>query len=216
MKSAIPFYSVLAASFILAGCKTHGDIVVDEGVGITAVRGSCPSVGIPDYTGDITLFTAPGATDAASIDVTAAMTNLRAACNSENNKVTSQVSFDVLARRSDVRGARQVVLPFFISVIRGGNAVIAKRTSTVTINFADGQARAQGHGTGVGYIDKAEATLSNDIRKRITRKRKAGDSDAANDPLTEPDVRSAVARATFDVLAGFQLTDAQVQYNATR
>jgi hypothetical protein len=44
----------------LAGCKTSGDIVVDEGVGITAVRSRCPAVGIPDYTGDITLFRTPG------------------------------------------------------------------------------------------------------------------------------------------------------------
>ena len=66
------------------------------------------------------------------------------------------------------------------------------------------------------YIDRAEATLPEDIRRRITRKRKAGEADAAIDPLAQPDVRAAVARATFEVLVGFQLTDQQLAYNATR
>jgi len=34
--------------------------------------------------------------------------------------------------------------------------------------------------------------------------------------LTEPDVRTAVASATFELLVGFQLTDDQLEYNATR
>lgn len=207
-----------AAVLALGGCKTKGDIVVDEGVGITAVRGACPAVGVPDYTGDVTLFRAPGATDAASIDVTATMTNVRPVCDnaSTGDKVVSQVGFDVLARRSDARGARTVSLPYFVTVLRGGKAVISKRVGTVVLNFADGQDRAQAHATGTAYIDRAEATLSPEIRNRITRKRKAGGEDAAIDPLAQPDVRAAVARATFEVLLGFQLDQAQLAYNATR
>lgn len=207
-----------ATVLALSGCKTKGDIVVDEGVGISAVRGVCPAVGIPDYTGDITLFRTPGATDAGSIDVTATMTNLRPSCDeaATGEKVYSQVGFDVLARRTDTRGARTVQLPYFLTVLRGGKAVIAKRVGTVTLNFADGQERAQAHAEGSAYIDRAEATLAPEIRTRITRKRKAGDADAAVDPLAQPDVRAAVARATFEVLLGFQLDQAQLTYNATR
>ncbi len=40
----------------LAACKSSGEIVIDQGVGITALRTVCPAVGIPDYTGDVTLF----------------------------------------------------------------------------------------------------------------------------------------------------------------
>jgi hypothetical protein len=36
------------------------------------------------------------------------------------------------------------------------------------------------------------------------------------DPLARPEVRQAVLRATFEALVGFQLTDAQLKYNATR
>lgn len=209
----------LAASLLaLSGCKTKGDIVLDEGVGISAVRGVCPAVGVPDYTGDVTLFRTPGATDAASIDVTAALTNVRSTCNEggASEKVLSQVSFDVLARRTDTRGARTVELPYFVTVLRGGRAVIAKRLGTVSVTFADGQDRASARATGAAYIDRAEATLPPEIRARVTRKRKAGDADAAIDPLAQPDVRAAVARSTFEVLVGFQLDEKQLAYNATR
>ena len=199
-----------------AGCKTKGDIVVDEGVGVTAVRGACPSVGVPDYTGDITLFRTPYASDAASIDVVATLTNLRSQCNPAGDKVLADITYDVQARRTDTRGARDVTLPTFVTVLRGGSAVVAKRIGAVTLHFADGQARAQASGRGGATIDKSEATLDRKIRDRITRKRSAGEADAAVDPLADADVRAAVSRASFEVLAGFQLDDKQLAYNATR
>ena len=208
--------ALAALSLALGACKSKGDLVFDESVGITAVRSVCPAVGVPDYTGDITVFTTPGATDAASIDVTAALTNVRSTCNDTGEKVYTSATFDVLARRTNTAAARTVQLPYFVTVMRGGTAVISKRIGTVTLNFAAGQERAQASGQGAAYIDKNEATLSPEIRDRITRKRRAGDTDAAVDPLTQPDVRAAVARATFDVLLGFQLDDKQLAYNATR
>ena len=97
---------VLAVPAVLAGCKSSGDIVVDEGVGITAVRGACPAVGVPDYTGDVTLFRTPGASDSASIDIVAAMTNVRSQCNETGGeRVYSATTFDVLARR--IRGTER-------------------------------------------------------------------------------------------------------------
>lgn len=211
---------LFAASLIavaLAGCKSTGDIVVDEGVGITAVRSACPAVGIPDYTGDITLFTAPGSTDSRNIDVTATMTNVRTQCNETGGeKVYASATFDVLGSRIDPRGARQVQLPYFVTVLRGGRAVVAKRVGTVTLNFADGQLRAQASGQVASYIDRAEATLPADIRDMLTRRRRAGETDAAIDPMTRPEVKAAVARATFEMLVGFQLDQTQLNYNATR
>ena len=207
---------VAIACAVLAGCKSHGDIVVDEGVGITAIRTACPAVGIADYTGDITLFQPPESRDAKAIDVTAAMTDVRSQCDSATAKVHSTVTFTVLARRTDTHGSRSVSLPFYITVVRGTTAVIAKRIGTVTVNFADGQERAQATGVASAFIDKAEATLPADVRKRITGKRKAGEADAAIDPLSLPDVKEAVARASFEVMVGFQLTDDQLKYNVTR
>src|SRR5204863_2815976 len=101
------------------------------------------------------------------------------------------------------------------TIVRAGSAVVSKRLGTVTLAFADGQERAQAHAQVASYIDRAEATLPDDIRKKITKKRKAGTDEAAIDPLAEPDVRAALARASFEVLIGFQLSEQQLAYNAT-
>lgn len=209
--------SVPLLAVALAGCASKkGQLVVDDSVGVTALRNPCPAVGIPDYTGDITTFTAPGRSDAASIDVVAAMTNVRSTCSDTTDKLYTVATFDVLARRNDTRGPRHVDLPYFSSVIRGGNVVVSKRVGSVGIDFADGQARATGHGQAAAYVDRAEATLPEDIRSKLSRKRRAGDADAAVDPLAQPDVRAAIAKASFELLVGFQLDDAQLAANATR
>lgn len=213
-RSALFALAVPAA--LLAGCSKDGDIVVDQGVGITALRSVCPAVGVPDYTGDVTLFSRPDARTADALDVTAAITNVRSTCNDTGAQVYTSATFDVVAMRRDVRGARTVELPYFSTVMRGGTSVVAKRIGTVTLNFADGQERAQASGTAGSYVDRAAATLPEDIRQRITRRRRAGDQSAAIDPLSEPDVRAAVARATFELLIGFQLNEDQLAYNATR
>lgn len=216
MNARFRLIPALAVAAALAGCRSSGDIVVDEGVGIQAFRSACPAVGIPDYTGDVTLFRTAGDMSAANVDLVATMTNVRSQCNESGDKVYTQVSFDVLARRTDTAVARQVTVPYFVTVLRGGRAVVTKRVGQVTINFADGQERAQVSGQGSAYVDKAEATLPAEIRERITRKRKAGEEDAAVDPLSQPDVKAAVARATFEVMVGFQLTQDQLTFNATR
>jgi hypothetical protein len=87
---------------------------------------------------------------------------------------------------------------------------------TIRLTFADGQTRAQTRGTATGIVNRAAATLPPEIEERLTRKRKAGDADAAVDPLANPDVRAAVQKASFELLIGFQLSEAQLQYNATR
>ncbi len=216
MTARFRLISALMLAAALAGCKSTGDLVVDQSVGVSAVRSACPGVGIPDYTGDVTQFRVPGDTTATNIDVVATMTNVRNQCNDAGEKVLASVSFDVQARRTDTHGARTVTLPYFVTVVRGGTAVIAKRVGNVTLNFADGQERASASGTGSATIDKAEATLPADIRERITRRRRAGDADAAIDPLSLPEVKAAITRATFDVLVGFQLDQNQLNYNATR
>ena len=200
----------------LAGCNTAGDLVVEEGVGITALRTVCPAVGVPDYTGDVTLFSPAGAVTADALDVTATLTNVTTTCDDSSERVYAQANFEVLGQRRDTRGARTVELPYFATVVRGGSAVVAKRIGTVTLHFPDGQARAVAMGSGGAFIDRAEATLPDDIRDRITRKRKPGEIEAAVDPLTEPEVRAAISRATFELLVGFQLTQDQLAYNVTR
>jgi len=200
----------------LSGCHHEGDLVVQEGVGITSLRTVCPAVGVPDYTGDVTLFSPATSRTEDAIDVTATITNVRTTCDDSGAKVYAVATFDVFGQPRDTRGARTVTLPYFTSVIRGGSSVTAKRVGQVTLTFADGQPRAQATASGASYVDKAEATLPPDIKERITRKRKSGEAEAAIDPLTEPDVKAALDRASFEMLVGFQLTNDQLTYNVKR
>jgi hypothetical protein len=207
---------VATAVAALAGCAKSGEIVVEQGVGISALRTVCPAVGVPDFLGDVTLFSPEDARTLDALDVSAAITNVRSECNDAGDRVYSSATFDVVAQRRDTAGARAVTLPYVATVVRGGNSVVSKRLCEVTLNFADGEARAQASGTAAAYVDRASATLPDAIRERITRRRKVGEEEAAIDPLTEPDVRTAVASASFELLIGFQLTDDQLEYNATR
>ncbi|WP_379547838.1 hypothetical protein ACFCW2_02085 [Qipengyuania sp. DSG2-2] len=216
MISRRSLFLAATAAFALAGCSREGDLVLSEGVGVTAVRTACPAVGVPDYTGDITTFRSAGSRLASDVDLTAAITDVESTCAEDGARIYSVANFSVNARRSDVRGARTVQLPYFSTVLRGGTSVVSKRVGTVTLSFADGQERASATAQAAAYIDRASATLPEDIRERITRKRKPGDPDAAIDPLSDPAVQAAVSRATFELLVGFQLTEAQLGYNATR
>jgi len=204
----------LSVIALLAGCAKDGEI--DSSGGITARRNPCPAVGIPAYTGDITIFNPPASREARAIDVVAAITNLRSTCAPSGTDLVTHATFDVVATRTGSSGAREVVLPYFSTVIRGGRAVVAKRLGSVTLRFEDGQVRAAGSGSADSVIDASAATLPEEIQKQITKKRKPGDNDAAIDPLALPAVKEAVSRASFELLVGFQLTSDQLQYNATR
>jgi len=205
--------TALALVLLATACSREGQITTG---GIYTTRSVCPQVGIPAATGDITLFSPPNRTDAAALDVSAAMTNLRVSCDDSGANVISTVTFDVVATRRDAGEARTVVLPFFSVAMRGGTDVVAKKLGSVGLNFAAGSIRAQTSGQATVQVSRAAATLPADVRKELTKERKADDPDAAVDPLARPEIRDAVARATFEHLVGFELTQEQLRYNATR
>ncbi|HEX8573768.1 MAG TPA: hypothetical protein VF759_13570 [Allosphingosinicella sp.] len=198
----------------LAACSTPDGQLSETGV--TATRSACPAVAIPAATGDITLFRPEGSRDSSAIDVVANITNLRSTCDESGSNIVTTVTFDVQAQRRDGRGAREVVLPYFVVALQGGTQVQSKSVSRVGLSFADGQLRASTRGTASGQVSRAAVTLPEDIRQQITRRRKPGDPSAAIDPMADPAVRDAVRKATFEVLVGFQLTQDQLAYNATR
>lgn len=198
---------------LVAGCKRSGEIAAG---GITAVRTACPTVAIPAGTGDVTLFNPADSRDASAIDVVATIANVTSTCTESDDQVVTNVQFDVQARRASAEGARTVTLPYFVTVVRGGSSVVAKRIENVTLTFAPGQLRASTVGQGSSSIARSAATLPEDVRRRLTERRQAGDADAAIDPLTDPNIRQTVLSATFETLVGFQLTEDQLRYNATR
>jgi hypothetical protein len=197
----------------LVGCSTDGQLTPE---GITVTRSACPAVAIPAGTGDVTLFNPATSRDANAIDVVANITNVRSTCSEAGEFVVSNVTFEVQAQRRNPAGARQVVLPYFASVVQGGTNVVSKRVAAVGLNFEPGQLRASTAGAATAQVLRSAATLPADVRQQITRRRRSGDADAALDPMADPAVRAAVTRATFELLVGFQLTPDQLQYNATR
>jgi hypothetical protein len=206
--------AVSALILLAAGaCSRTGEIT--EG-GISAVRSVCPRVGVPAGTGDITLFNPADSREASAIDVNAVITNVQSTCDDTGPQVQTNITFDVYARRAAAEGARDVSFPYFVTVVRGGTSVTAKRIGRVTVHFEPGQLRAQTRGTASATIERAAATLPEDVRKRLTEKRKAGEQAAAMDPLSDPAVRGAVLAASFEALVGFQLTEDQLKYNVTR
>ena len=200
-------------SLALLGCAREGDIFQ---TGILTTYTACPAVAIPAPAGDITLFDPAGSRDADAIDVVAHMTNVRSTCDESGEYIVTNATFEVSGRRRDNRGVREVALPYFATVIQGSGNVVAKRVSRVGLRFEDGQYRATTTGAATSQVLRSAATLPDDIRSQITRERRPGDPQAAVDPMADPAVRAAVERAHFEVLIGFQLSQEQLRYNATR
>ena len=197
----------------LAACSTDGELTA---TGVTVTRSACPAVAIPAATGDITLFSPENSRDANAIDVVAHITNVRSTCDESGENIVSRVDFEIRGQRRDAGEAREVVLPYFAAVVQGGTNVVSKSVSRVGLRFEAGQLRASATGTASGSVLRSAASLPDDIRRQVTRERKPGDADAAVDPLSDPAVRDAVRRASFELLVGFQLTQDQLAYNATR
>ncbi len=205
----------LLACAALSGCAKDNEL--DETGGIRITRSACPAVAVPAYTGDVTLFDPPASRDASAIDVVATLTDLRGTCaDTAGANLATGATFRVDARRARANGAREVVLPYFATVMRGGTMVVSKQLGRVALRFADGQLLASTTGSAGATVARAAATLPADVNTQLTRKRKPDDADASIDPMSDPAVRAAVARASFELLVGFQLTDDQLKYNATR
>src|SRR5687767_12964280 len=172
---------------LLSACARRGDIL--EGGGVYAVRSACPIAGVPAGTGDITLFNPPNSTDSRAIDVTAAISDVRAVCQDVGNDVVSTVTFTVTALRRDARPARQVVIPYFNTALQGGGRVVAKRIGQGVLNFPAGGAQTWTRLQGTIRVNRGVATLPENVRRILTRERKPGEAEAAVDPLSDPAVR---------------------------
>lgn len=203
----------IGLALLVGGCASRGEITA---TGITAVRSPCPAVAIPVQTGDVTLFNPATSRDIDALDVSALLTNLRSTCHDVGEQVQTDVTFQVEARRADATAARDLTLPYFITVVRGGTQIVSKRIGHVALHFDAGQLRASAPGQASATVERSAATLPDSVRRDLLRKRRAGEEDAAVDPLSRPDIKEAVQRATFEALIGFQLTDDQLKYNATR
>lgn len=201
---------------LLAGCSAHRGDIASSGEGIIQIRSACPIVAVAGNTGDVTLFDPPQSRTAEAIDVSASISHLQSTCREDNGKLISNATFLVAAIRRDPGPARVVQLPYFSTVVRGATNVVAKRVGVVQLQFPEGGVRAEAYASAASAVDKSAATLPPEIEQLITRPRRAGSADAANDPLTQPKVKEAIQRTSFELLVGFNLTQDQLKYNITR
>ena len=208
--------AALAAVILLSACRHAGDITADNGGGVYAVRSDCPIPGVLAGTGDLTIFNPQDTSDSRAIDVTAAITDLRASCQDVGENVISTATFTIVGLRRDAGPARQVVLPYFNVALRGGQTIAAKQIGQAVLNFAAGDIHSYARVQATVRVNRGAAALPANVREILTRPRKSGQAEAAVDPLSDPAVAKAVAEATFEQLIGFQLTPGQIKYNATR
>jgi alkylated DNA nucleotide flippase Atl1 len=208
--------AALLSLSLLSSCRHPGDLTTENGGGVYALRSSCPIAGVPAGTGDVTLFNPAGSIDSRAIDVTAAITDVRATCQDVGNDVVSTAIFTIVGLRRDAGPARQVVLPYFDVALRGGTTIAAKQVGQALLTFAAGDVHAWTRVRATVRVNRAAATLPAEARAQLTRQRKPGETEAAIDPLSDPAIREAVSNATFEHLVGFELTQDQLKYNATR
>ncbi|MGB7406520.1 MAG: hypothetical protein WA906_12590 [Pacificimonas sp.] len=179
-------------------------------------RSACPAVAVLGYAGDTTLFSPATSRDADAIDITATITNLRSNCYSNEGRIVSQATYDVIATRTNAGPARSVTLPVFSTVMRAGDRIVSKDVGGVTLSFPAGSARAEASASARADISEAAASLPDAINQEIDKRRKPGDPDAALDPLSRPAVRDAVREASFELLVGFNLDERDLAYNVAK
>lgn len=189
---------------LLAGCNRNPLLVE---------RSRCPAVAIPVHTGSYTRFDPPQSRDASAIALTAQISDLSGNCIEGSEFLVTDVQFTVTAQRRQAAAAEEIYLPIFVGLVQGGDVLVSKQMTGVSLRFEAGQRRAETRGGGRAEVHRSAATLSEDVRKRITRERKPDEPDALVDPLSDPQVRAAVRAASFELLVGFQLDDASLAYN---
>jgi hypothetical protein len=208
--------AAVVAIVLLSACRHAGELTDENGGGVYAVRSDCPIAGIPTGTGDVTLFNPQNSRDESAIDVTAAISKLRSTCQDAGDDVVSTVTFTVTGLRRDPGPARRVILPYFDVALRGGTQIEAKQIGAVALDFPAGSEHAITRAQATIRVNRGAATLPANVRAILTRPRKAGQADAAIDPMSDPAVERAVANSTFEHLVGFEITPDQLKYNVTR
>lgn len=195
---------LVLAAVALAGCQRNPLLVE---------RSPCPAVAVPLHVGSVTRFDPPQSRNADAIAVSAQIADVTATCVQGPEFLATDIAFTVNAQRRRAGPAEEVYLPLFVALAQGGNVLVSKQLTGVTVAFPEGRLTAEARGGARAEVHRSAVTLPADVRERITRPRKPDETDALVDPLADPQVRAAVRAASFEVLVGFQLDDASLAYN---
>ena len=81
-----------------------------------------------------------------AIEMTAQIADLTGTCVEGAEHLLKDVSFTVTAQRRKAGPAREVYLPLFVSLAQGGNVLVSKQLTGVTLQFPEGGLRAEARG----------------------------------------------------------------------
>jgi hypothetical protein len=179
----------------LSGCKSNNPLLI--------TRTSCPAVAVVKYANNYAQF-APGSNySAGGLELTAQMGDVRVACQDKGGAPVSTISFEVSAARATAAGASQATVPYFVTVIEEGTTILSKQIYGAPVPFADGSLR--------GTVRQSFSTTTPFVPlppEPSKKKKREAFQEFAED--------SRPKAARYEILIGFQLTEAQAAYNVQR
>ncbi len=181
---------LLALSLGLAACNTAKPLEVR--------RTSCPAIAVPKHTGTLTRFAQAGRFDTQDVQLVASIGQLDSNCVETDDGVRTAVSFNIVATRPAKGPAAAAQLPFFVTVVKDGETLIAKQVYGASLSFADG----------------AASSSQSQVVTVATPKIPLPPKPKKNNEIDEfaPPPKPAV----YELLVGFQLSDSEVVYNITK
>jgi hypothetical protein len=187
MTKTLPF---MALPLLLAACGSTNPLEVR--------RTSCPAISVPMHTGSITRFSQAGKFDTQDVRLVATIGQLSDNCVENAGGVKTAVSFTINAVRPAKGAAEAVQLPYFITVAKDGETLIAKQVYGASLEFADGATN--------GTVRQVVTVKTPEVP--LPPRPKKGDKIDEFAPPPKP--------AVYEILVGFQLTDADAVYNISK
>ncbi len=153
-------------------------------------RTSCPAVAVVKHAGSLSRFGSGGGFDAGNLQLNATLSGINSECTDKNG-ARSVVGFDISARST---AAGDIELPYFVAVVKDGTTLLSKQTYTAKVRMDSAGNRGQAHVT---------VTITTPAVP-LPPKPKPSDFDEFAPPPKQ---------LGYEVLIGFQLSEAEVVYN---
>ncbi len=180
----------LALPLYLAACSSGNPLEVR--------RTSCPALAVPKHTGTLTRFAGPGRFDVQDVQITASINQLSDVCVEDANAVHTSVSFNILATRPAKGPSAAVELPYFVTIVKDGETLIAKQIYSTSLTFAQ---------DAISTSQRQVISTTTPTVPLPPKPKKSNEIDEFSPP-PKP--------AVYEILIGFQLSDAEAVYNITK
>jgi hypothetical protein len=190
MTKIFKIFTSLSLPILLAACSSGNPLEVR--------RTSCPAISVPMHTGTLTRFAQAGRYDTQDVGLVATIGQLSDNCVENANGVNTAVSFNIMATRPEKGPATAVQLPYFITVVKDGDTLIAKQVYGASLDFADGATS--------GSLRQVVTVKTPDVPLPPKPKKHNEIDEFA--PPPKP--------AIYEILVGFQLSEAEVVYNISK